>query len=514
MALGAWLLVSALLGLGSSVWGGSETLVANEALGSEFSHHSSRHLLQSVEFKNACTPRSVETFPPDLFTLEQKSQGAVVIHIVVAVWLFAALAVVCDDYFVASLEVICDVLGLKSDVAGATFMAAGSSAPELFTSIIGVFFAQSDVGISTIVGSAVFNILFIISMCGIFATQVIYLSWWPIFRDCGYYCLSVVALILVIYNGIVDWYEAVIFVVLYALYIVIMYFNENLDRMVASRYPSLGTGGTSAMRRLEEEEEDTERVAIVTPTSGGAGGSGGTTYGQMSIGNDAGNDKKDTNVSESEYESPLTFPQGLGKRIYWVIMLPWTLILIVTIPDCRRPGVWRKLFFLTFLNSVIWIAGMSYMLVWMVCAAGDTIGIPDTVMGLTLLAAGTSVPDAMASVFVARDGLGDMAVSNSIGSNVFDILVGLGVPWFISTVIRSPGSTVPVNSAGMTYSTIMLLSTVVFLFAAVYLNKMRLDKKLGIACFVVYCVFITFSILYETNVFGPMNPPPCPRTRF
>ena len=36
--------------------------------------------------------------------------------------------------------------------------------------------------------------------------------------------------------------------------------------------------------------------------------------------------------------------------------------------------------------------------------AGDTFGIPDTVMGLTLLAAGTSIPDALSSLFVARDG--------------------------------------------------------------------------------------------------------------
>ena len=53
-------------------------------------------------------------------------------------------------------------LGISEDVAGATFMAAGGSAPELFTSMIGVFIAFSDVGIGTIVGSAVFNILFVI----------------------------------------------------------------------------------------------------------------------------------------------------------------------------------------------------------------------------------------------------------------------------------------------------------------------------------------------------------------
>ena len=46
------------------------------------------------------------------------------------------------------------------------------------------------------------------------------------------------------------------------------------------------------------------------------------------------------------------------------------------------------------------------------------------VMGLTFLAAGTSIPDLITSVLVAKQGLGDMAVSSSIGSNIFDITVG------------------------------------------------------------------------------------------
>ena len=48
-----------------------------------------------------------------------------------------------------------------------------------------------------------------------------------------------------------------------------------------------------------------------------------------------------------------------------------------------------------------------------------------TIMGLTLLAGGTSIPDAMSSIAVAKRGKGDMAVSSSLGSNVFDILIGL-----------------------------------------------------------------------------------------
>ena len=46
------------------------------------------------------------------------------------------------------------------------------------------------------------------------------------------------------------------------------------------------------------------------------------------------------------------------------------------------------------------------------------------VMGLTFLAAGTSIPDLITSVIVARKGHGDMALSSSIGSDMFDVTVG------------------------------------------------------------------------------------------
>ena len=62
---------------------------------------------------------------------------------------------------------------------------------------------------------------------------------------------------------------------------------------------------------------------------------------------------------------------------------------------------------------------------------GKTVGIPDVVMGLTILAAGTSVPDLLSSVIVAQQGEGDMAVSSCIGSNIFDVSFGLPTPWLM-----------------------------------------------------------------------------------
>ena len=59
-----------------------------------------------------------------------------------------------------------------------------------------------------------------------------------------------------------------------------------------------------------------------------------------------------------------------------------------------------------------------------------------TIVALTVLAAGTSIPDLLSSVIVAKQGRGDMAVSNAVGSNIFDILFALGFPWLILLTIN------------------------------------------------------------------------------
>lgn len=61
---------------------------------------------------------------------------------------------------------------MKEDVVGATFMAAATSSPELFINCIGTFVTKGDLGVGTVVGSAVFNILAVPACCGLFAGQV------------------------------------------------------------------------------------------------------------------------------------------------------------------------------------------------------------------------------------------------------------------------------------------------------------------------------------------------------
>ncbi|XP_020800498.1 sodium/potassium/calcium exchanger Nckx30C isoform X8 [Drosophila serrata] len=178
------------------------------------------------------TTTKTPLFPKDLFTKEQLENGAVILHIIGVIYMFVALAIVCDEFFVPSLDVIIEKLGITDDVAGATFMAAGGSAPELFTSVIGVFVSFDDVGIGTIVGSAVFNILFVIGMCALFSKTVLSLTWWPLFRDCSFYSISLLVLIYFFRDNRIFWWEALILFTIYIAYVTFMKWNVQVETCV------------------------------------------------------------------------------------------------------------------------------------------------------------------------------------------------------------------------------------------------------------------------------------------
>jgi hypothetical protein len=90
-------------------WG----ILENKAWNELHVFHSSGHQLlwhsNSIAAMGAqnCTPAAVLDFPPDLFTLEQRQAGAVVVHAVICCYLFVMLALICDDYFVPCIQKMC-----------------------------------------------------------------------------------------------------------------------------------------------------------------------------------------------------------------------------------------------------------------------------------------------------------------------------------------------------------------------------------------------------------------------
>ena len=356
-------------------------------------------------------------------------------------YMFWGLAIVCDDYFVTSLEDISEALNLSPDVAGATFMAAGSSAPELFTSLMGVFAVKNDVGIGTIVGSAVFNLCCIIGGTAMFTPTTLVIDWKPITRDTFFYGISIFAMIYVLYDGMVTMTEASGLIVCYFFYVLFMYFNAGIMAAISNCCGEADKLGDGDDEKKEEEEEDDD-------------------------------------------ESPIAK----------AIARPLNLVFEVTIPNCSLPQN-KDRYLLTFFSSIIWIGVLSYFMVTWASKLGCIWGIHPAIMGVTILAAGTSVPDAIGSLLVARDGQGDMAVSNAIGSNVFDILLGLGLPWVLSGFIY--GDAVPVDAENIVPLSLILVGTLAGVYIVTVLSGFKLTKLVGLIFFSFYFFFVAYNLLHE-----------------
>ncbi|CAD5205735.1 unnamed protein product [Bursaphelenchus okinawaensis] len=541
-------------------------------------------------------------FPQDLFTLQERRNGAVLLHLLGLIYMFIALAIVCDEFFVPALGVITEKLDISEDVAGATFMAAGGSAPEFFTSVIGVFVAQNNVGIGTIVGSATFNILCVLAFCTLFSTTVLYLTWWPLFRDVAFYIVALLAVVLFFLDDQIVWWEALFLFVLYIGYCIFMKYNEYIetfvkvkvlkqkegendaeqcesiisgsrkssmqpeyqppntrhyqqqsslqrsDSLAAGRrrpstmnsrrqsIPILHTGAMFRNSMMQIMSQKLESVDENENVGNGVENGGSRRYrsrkssaacikqidGNAAVlarqnglqnGNRRQSERRSTKAEietlkealEDEDEQPLdiTWPETFQKRVVYVFLAPILYVLWLTIPDVRRPD--RKNYYaVTFVFSILWIAAFSYIMVWVANTIGETFLIPTEVIGLTILAAGTSIPDLITSVIVARKGLGDMAVSSSVGSNIFDVCVGLPVPWllyFIVNVIKTGSSgSVAVSSNGLVCSVSMLFFMLIFLVATIALCGWKMNKYFGAFMILEYCVFCTVSVLLELGL--------------
>merc|ERR1712150_311960 len=118
--------------------------------------------------------------------------------------------------------------------------------------------------------------------------------------------------------------------------------------------------------------------------------------------------------------------------------------------------------------------------------------------GFTILAAGTSIPDAVSSMSVAASGYGDMAVSSSIGSNIFDILVGLPIPWIIKTgIIEGDGHRVKIESPYLTFYVLLLLLMVLCTILSIHALGWKLNRVLGMAMAALYAIFLTTAMIVE-----------------
>jgi len=335
---------------------------------------------------------------------------------------FYMLAQVTDGYFIPALERIAEKNNISSDVAGTTLMAMGSSAPELFIALIAVFRpgGHEAIGIGTIVGSALFNILVIIGATALARKAI--LSWQPVLRDVLFYIIGVGLLAYVFHNNHISVVEASILILLYVGYIF------------------------SVMRWKHwfPYKDDAETLP------------------------------PQVDVDKVKKYKMLRY-----------LLVPFDALMRLTFPAIRKHwGV--------FTIAIIWISLLSWVLVESAIHVSYALNVPEAIIALTVLAIGTSVPDLISSYIVAKNGKGGMAVSNAIGSNIFDVLIGLGVPWLIALVFF--GRTIEVVAANFIYSVMLLFGSVILVFLLIAFSGWKLYRQTGIILIGVYVAYLLWQI--------------------
>ncbi|WP_300583216.1 calcium/sodium antiporter [uncultured Pseudoalteromonas sp.] len=134
----------------------------------------------------------------------------------------------------------------------------------------------------------------------------------------------------------------------------------------------------------------------------------------------------------------------------------------------------------------------SRLLVWGAVSIAEIMGISDLIIGLTIVALGTSLPELAASIAAARKGEHDIAIGNVIGSNIFNILAVTGIAGMIAPAVKlSP------DLLSRDWLAMLSLSIFLLIFAYGHRGIGRVNRAEGIGLlliFIAYNAWLFFSI--------------------
>jgi len=173
------------------------------------------------------TPTGCAAISPLPTIVHSMDLDLIAVWVILIIYLFYALAMVCEEFLVPAINIVCEKTGIPDDVAGATLLAAGCNSPEFFSSIIGIFVADSTVGVGTVIGSAPFNLCCITAGSSL-AVGGLLLDPWLMGRELLGLFFALWLFLIFMDDYLVQWWEALI-MVLYYLFIYVPtlgYFNQ------------------------------------------------------------------------------------------------------------------------------------------------------------------------------------------------------------------------------------------------------------------------------------------------
>lgn len=338
---------------------------------------------------------------------------------------------------------------LSEGVRGATINAIASSMPEVFTSMFFLFILQDangfSGGIGTTAGSAIFNgmvipavaILAVISM-GL--TKEITVSKKVLRRDGIALILAELIFLVLVSGSSLHWYHGFILMLTYFVYIAYMFLTMNKKEK-----EQFLTEGADEV--VEEEVDTSEKInytkAFFT-----------LDLEKLFIGN-----------------SKISDPRA------------WSLLITATL------AIALVCYFLVL--ACEWIGAETYTVPLL--GEFNGLGIPVMFVALILAAAASSFPDTIISMKDARRGQYDDAISNALGSNIFDVCFSLGFPLFLFTIIHGP-IIMPPEMVDLSTELRFLLWLLTIVAVIIYLSGKHMGRGKAILLLSIYVLFVIYIV--------------------
>ena len=287
-------------------------------------------------------------------------------------------------------------LGISPLVVGLTIVAMGTSSPEVAVSVGAVLNGNADIAVGNVVGSNIFNVLFILG-------------------------ISALVTPLVVHSQIIR--QEVPIMIGASVVLAVMAIDERLGRLESALLLAMLIGYVVFLVRQSRAE---------------------------------------TAEARDEFEGQVSQPGG------------WD-------------GHW-------FVQLLLIVAGLGLLVMgsnWLVDSAvvfARALGVSDLVIGLTIIAAGTSMPEVATSIMAAVRGQRDIAVGNVIGSNTFNILGCLGVSGLVSS-----------NGLGMAPAVLnfdlWVMMAVAVACLPVFMFGRQIGRRRGLMFLAYYAAYVAYLIL-------------------
>ncbi|XP_046544015.1 mitochondrial sodium/calcium exchanger protein-like isoform X7 [Haliotis rubra] len=468
-------------------------------------------------------------------------------------FLFVGLAVTADDFFCPSLTVISRTLRLSHNVAGVTFLAFGNGAPDIFSAIAAIGSAKNgDAGmaVGALFGAGVFVTTVVAGViavvCPFDAMQR------PFLRDVIFYLAAAFWTFYILWKKTITKFEALGFIGLYVFYVLVVVIGRYIYQRGRHRPEDQTVIVPPPTNERSPLLEHAQVENYTLPKKSSSEGEDNSVFMEFletvnPIDIENWPDKRFYSKGYEIFKCPimlmlkLTIPVVdyssnddnhnwnrhlnslhcftgpvfgvFATKVAFVklngVFPLWGLVMIIggvlavsvfcVTRNTDKPRFHALFAYLGFVVAVVWIYSVANEIVNILQTFGIVFNISNAILGLTFLAWGNSIGDLIADFAMARQGYPRMGISACFGGPLFNILLGIGIPFTIGTFKRGGSYELRLTLVELILAGFLCLSLVSSLII-VPLSGFRMSRPYGIFLFILYGVFITVAMLAETNV--------------